>query len=507
METSTTNSSAGPLNISVEMDPAYEVSVSRPVDGRLRTRSIEIHWEEDGIPGQQAAHSRSLDASETQITPTKGTRGRRQPSPVDSTTKDRSSALFNSSPSTRPDGLDSTPRQLKVQATDIHRSPTIHSKRSHSADLHRSPSIHGRRDHSPLGDIHRSPSIHGRRERSPHGFGMEGVESESYSHLEPEHHRSLSSSRDLGASPERGRTSLFGGPTGVGGDHVQMMSPPRTPLGSRLDTIREHVPIESTPQSRKRDLSDVGSPDRSIQSARRSGTPKSISHEHMQSPGIHPAMPPVALTPGGIADQAIDRLSWPEVDEHQHTVDIDRVKNRGSARSQEGVHHAPSAHPGGLHQSATHQSAIHPSATHPSGTHSSPMHASGSDPLGTGTGTHAAAIHPLTMHGIPPMPLEIGKTRETRDFSGPERDIKSPGSVTSNRSSGTPPLRRVDRSASGDLRAASKRDSGKTRAGAKGRRGDLELENAPSSSTYDPVHDKGKGTVRGMADIYVSLAG
>lgn len=82
------------------------------------------------------------------------------------------------------------------------------------------------------------------------------------------------------------------------------------------------------------------------------------------------------------------------------------------------------------------------------------------------------------------------------------------------RSSGTatPPLRRVDRSASGDLRGASKKDEAKS--GAKisseiNERPDLNLNlnlesaNIPSSSTYDPVTDKGKSRAD-MTDVYVS---
>jgi len=71
------------------------------------------------------------------------------------------------------------------------------------------------------------------------------------------------------------------------------------------------------------------------------------------------------------------------------------------------------------------------------------------------------------------------------------------------RSSGTPPLRRVNRSVSGDLRGASKLGEAKLRA----KTSEAELDsgaNIPSSSTYDPVTDKGKSRAD-MADVYVSL--
>lgn len=71
------------------------------------------------------------------------------------------------------------------------------------------------------------------------------------------------------------------------------------------------------------------------------------------------------------------------------------------------------------------------------------------------------------------------------------------------RSSGTPPLRRSDRSVSSDLRLANKNSEAKSL----GRRtaADLQdVDNIPSSSTYDPVTDKGKSRVKDMADVYVS---
>ncbi len=108
--------------------------------------------------------------------------------------------------------------------------------------------------------------------------------------------------------------------------------------------------------------------------------------------------------------------------------------------------------------------------------------------------------------------------RERRDNRG---GMKSPDSIhaiirtpdqvrsasgQSYRSSGTPPLRRVDRSLSGDLRAASKKIEAKAPRAkiaeeaepseAEEDQEDQEIDdrdiNIPSSSTYDPVTDKGK---------------
>lgn len=90
--------------------------------------------------------------------------------------------------------------------------------------------------------------------------------------------------------------------------------------------------------------------------------------------------------------------------------------------------------------------------------------------------------------------------------------IGSIGSINSRRSTGTPPLRRVSRNLSGDLRAASRleeeKEKEKEEAGRRSsdysRAAEDELVNLPSSSTYDPVTDKGKRPVRVMADVYVS---
>ncbi|KAG5304115.1 involucrin repeat protein [Histoplasma capsulatum G186AR] len=61
--------------------------------------------------------------------------------------------------------------------------------------------------------------------------------------------------------------------------------------------------------------------------------------------------------------------------------------------------------------------------------------------------------------------------------------------------SGSPGLRRIRSPRSTELRAASK-------AQARARDLDLDVEGIPSSSSYDPLTDKGKRAVRGMEDVY-----
>ena len=221
---------------------------------------------------------------------------------------------------------------------------------------------------------------------------------------------------------------------GISSDHGMVLSPPRTPLGDdrrHLHTITGHAPAKAAMHSRQRDISDVGSPDRNFKAARRTETPKWMGRSRFSPP----PMPHTPQAPGGITDRMMSRLDWPDVDDHQHTVDIGRVKSRGSARSQESV--------------------------------------------------RSRGVRSLD---------------RPEDVKTPDQNRKSPASIASQRSSGTPPLRRVDRSLSGDLRAASKRDRVKTKSLVKSRLLELdhEHENEPSPSTYDPVKDKG------MAERYVS---
>ena len=85
--------------------------------------------------------------------------------------------------------------------------------------------------------------------------------------------------------------------------------------------------------------------------------------------------------------------------------------------------------------------------------------------------------------------------------------IRTPDQIRSanglgQRGSATPPLRRVDRSVSSDLRLAHKKSEAKNLAKPFEAEAEPDLP-IPSSSTYDPTKDKGKGRVRDMADIYV----
>lgn len=106
-------------------------------------------------------------------------------------------------------------------------------------------------------------------------------------------------------------------------------------------------------------------------------------------------------------------------------------------------------------------------------------------------------------HPIDPGRRAVSGSKVEKVLKTSSSDLDRPRSASSLRSStGSPGLRRVDKSRSGDLRAASKRDRGN---GKNVVPEDQEVEQISSSSTYDPVTDKGKRPLRGgMADVYVS---
>ncbi|OGM44973.1 hypothetical protein ABOM_007066 [Aspergillus bombycis] len=97
----------------------------------------------------------------------------------------------------------------------------------------------------------------------------------------------------------------------------------------------------------------------------------------------------------------------------------------------------------------------------------------------------------------------------------PERGILRPssmGSIKSVRSAHSQrSLRRTDRSAGGDLRAASQAQTGARQSSCSPQPppvepplSDLNIEHIASSSSYDPVTDKGKRPMRAMTDVYES---
>ncbi|KAL9044486.1 MAG: hypothetical protein Q9214_002377, partial [Letrouitia sp. 1 TL-2023] len=393
----------------VHQDPDYSILKggrgrrhSRPSSQRETTHEDDFLYE-DGVDKPAGFHARTFSEHDM-----------REPSPVSSTTKDRSSVLFHSSPSTR-EAVGKEQKQALPQK-DIVRST---SEPDDSAVPAQKPTL----DTSKTVD----------------------------SEMATARAESLAALSGLKEDSQTPRPSLFGGPIGISSD---VTSPPLSPLGPqssdrrRLNTITEYSPEESPLNKKARHLSDVGSPDRGVKSARRSETPQSISKRRERSP------PTEGPGRGMIStDDLIARLSWPPVDEEKHSIDLERSRSRGAERRLSSHHSQTKPHDG-----------------------------------------ERRSVSGTSDQSVESINAIIRTPDQVRSASG-----------MSNRSSGTPPLRRADRSVSGDLRGASKEAARKR---AKQSRAEVEVEasnaaiSIPSSSTYDPVKDKGKGRVREMADVY-----
>ena len=431
-----------PLRISVELDPAYEISVSKhntemPRSSKNSSGSVDVHWNVPSSPDELEYVSDQPAEHESVLLPQ---HDQRQPSPVESATKDRSSVLFLSSPSTREDSTDQPNAQLPGESIYHSAEETSQTAPVDVAKSSGGPS-YGSRELS-------EPQI-AAAERVPHSAA-------SNSHSE------------ISETPS---TSLFGGPVGINSDNLFESSLPPASSGyngserTPLDTIAEHSPEDSPLVKKSRPLGDIGSPEQGITSMRRSATSRTYGHDDLQSPPvlgsgfIHPDHAATAPDNGVLStDDFIARLSWPAVDEDNHSVDLDRVKSRNTDRR------------------ASNQS------------------------------NGSARVREGEIRSTSGQSIRSGGS--INRFRTPDRDqITRPTSGVSNRSAsgtGTPPLRRVDRRLSGDLRAANKRSEAKFLA----KQPDLGFDvdpHIPSSSTYDPIKDKGKGRVRGMTDVYVSF--
>lgn len=389
--------SENPLHIEVEVDPTYGVAVNAP---GVPHDAIEVHQQrtlhEDG----------DYDRPNSPVLPEEHPR---EPSLVDSTTKPRSSELFQSSPSTR-DGI-------TYQSLDMHSSPS----------------------HKPAASASRSVSA-SELVRTPIQIKV----------AEPKGAR------------VREVASLFGGPVGVNTD---VTSPPTTPAAQtgstgkrRLNTISENGPEASSPHKHTRDLADVGAPEHGVKTARHSWG------EHSHSDHVHSPAPPDRRSKDFSTDDVYSRLSWPAVDEDNHVVDLDRNLSRNTNSER---------------RSVSRQSDV--------------SHRLAEAEKRSVSGASVRSIE--SIHAI------IETPEHPRSVSG-----------LSNRSGGTPPLRRVDsRSVSSDLRAAKKLDEAKPATNIISKPAEVLAKEAPapvvaSSSTYDPVTDKGKARIIQMAgaEVYVS---
>ncbi|KAL8852755.1 MAG: hypothetical protein Q9221_002385 [Calogaya cf. arnoldii] len=349
----------------------------------------------------------------------------REPSPVSSTTKDRSSVLFQSSPLTR---------EEQQRSTQAQGSPP-------------------RGYHNDQGEQVSHPTERSLTPPREDNSAMVNARAESLA--------ALSGLRQ--SNQEQQGTSLFGGPIDVGGHGTSS----ETPIDQdgvdrrRLKTITEYSPEESPLHKKNRDLSDVGISAHGVKSARRSGTPLAIAKRRARSP----------LAESGAESTATEDAApgpfWPATSEDKQAVDAERSQSRG-------MEQRPSSH----------QSNI------------------------------------SSLVSGPPKQREY----ERRSFSGasnhsvesinafirtPPEQMRS-ASGMSNRSSGTPPLRRVDRSVSSDLRSANRKSEAHRRAKQpEPSEAEPEVDTSisvpvpvPSTPSNDSTKNKSKGRVKGMADVF-----
>ena len=384
-----------PLEISIEASADYDVSVSRPKErqNRSRRRSEAAYDSDDSADSGfdiQRRRRRQAMAAEP-----------REPSPVSSTTKDRSSALFDSSPSAREEKV-AIPRDQDV-------SPR----------------------HDPTG---KEPTWSVDREILPQQQSREasrGGRSDSISEHAPE-------SKGDGISTgnqEDTESSLFGGPRNYEDDSL---SRSRSPLlkesrgRRRLNSISEHDADGSALHKEdKCATSDVGSPKSDVKGRRMRSAPL----EDDGAGGYVATHQPISIA-----------------DEEQGAVEERNRSLKSDELSTLSGHHSGLA-------------GVRPKDR--------------DDDYRTRS---AASVHSETENSIYAI---IRTPDQVRSASG-----------LSYRSSATPPLRRVDRSASGDLRGRAKKNKISS--------GELQIDtDVPSSSSHDPITDKATSPVD-MANVYVS---
>ncbi|KAK3075400.1 hypothetical protein LTR53_001331 [Teratosphaeriaceae sp. CCFEE 6253] len=264
----------------------------------------------------------------------------------------------------------------------------------------------------------------------------------------PDDHEPREDDRNAGASDyfahNRNRSQAFG-------NDVSASSPPAvgplSPRGPLAAILEEHNPVK-----RSKDDSDVGGPD-TVKAIRRSETPPAIrdSKQHALSPErptiVVPSASGVRARSNPLStDELINRLSWPAVDDQHNTVNIHRSLQRGTPRPALPEPRSPSA---------------------------------ASNVSNTSTGVRQRLMSPTDLRSV---------------------------SRTSNRSA-TPTLRRIDRSLSGDLRAASRRgDAGSGSAiSARSSTKTIPFEAPPTPPSNDEdVIIAGAAGAAVMADVFVS---
>ncbi|KAI9781836.1 MAG: hypothetical protein M1839_005628 [Geoglossum umbratile] len=409
------------------------------------------------------------------------------------------------SPPARPREVDDTHTRHRIQIESSRHTPPIiksqeDTQRRVQVDTGPSPSqprevgtTHGQHqvqieaDPSPPPKTPKAGEVQARRQLQIDTVQPPSPQPREISDTHPFSHPSSAPKKSTSPLPShRSPPSIFGGPAGTNSDISGVASPTRPAIEitaserRRLGTISENSP-DNSPLSKK--SRSVPGYEPTIRAAKRELSPISPEIPRNENAPTLPAGPtdhsPTRLVarPTSTRDtklisteDLLSRLSWPAVDENDHTVDIDRSTDNKP--------------PSQLRRSLSPITPGRPSARETD--------------VRSPTDRHSARSSTSINRRKSP--------EDTRDRDSANRPASAlsnrAGSVLSNRSTGsprTPPLRRVDRSVSGDLRAASKREQAKE----KPTRAPAELF-LPSSSTYDPVKDKGKGRARDMADVYVS---
>ncbi|KAH7355572.1 hypothetical protein BKA66DRAFT_503092 [Pyrenochaeta sp. MPI-SDFR-AT-0127] len=342
------------------------------------------------------------------------------PSGTDYATKERTSYLFDSSPSTRAYGT----------------SPIVAPK----TPARDSPKV----AHTPIRDNSESS-----RKLKKSQTGSQ--------------HDQTSPTREV--KQKEPYQSLFGDPSEKKSGKSAALATPtpkhaHTPSNQQLDTIKESSPDDSPLHKKGRSITDVGAPERGVKSARHTGSQKSFSERLKSPPPVTPTassrkvVPPVLDTSGGRITPSKDS-PW-----HQVHESVDRSMTLSPARR--------------LPRSS-------PSA----------------DPIKQ----HMAEQRSPSVRSERSM-SNIAKLRSP--------DQERPLSSASNRS--THSLRRVDRSASGDLRSASRLGDVSAQ-DAKNAQPNLSgialaagataaIAGIAAASKYDPVRGEGKGRRASMAETY-----
>lgn len=409
------SSSRNPLDITIEAESEDYVSVSRPRERRKRSRrrsGVAYDSDDSADSGFDVQRRRRRQAMAAEP---------REPSPVSSTTKDRSSALFDSSPSAR--------EEIAAKAQDRGISPR----------------------YDPVGE---KPTWSFDREGSPKQRSQQ-VSREGRSDNSSEISPDSTDYNIFTGHDEAAGTSLFGGPR----SHDDgIISPARSPRSSegrgrrRLNTISEDS-ADGSPLHKKdkRALSDVGSPESGVKGRRIRSSP----------------------VEGDVAGEYVfthdpnSRPPWLAAEEEKGAIE-----ERSRSRNSDQLSTLSSRHSGRAGVSFGQREEEHR----------------------TGSAGSMRSDKNSSIHAIIRTPDQV------RSASG----LSYRSSATP-----TPPLRRVDRSASGDLRGASRKDGANSRAKSSSEfhpepEPELDLTTIPSSSTYDPVTDKGKSRAD-MTDVYVSM--